>query len=125
MEFAAPQVTESDIQRTSWQRDIKNLLAESESTTTSIDRMAGAAGTPDPQFDAIGWLMPVHSTRRAAPPFALLDDDGRVICYVQAAPGLNLRRYAKKHVGLFGNQRFITDLRASLITVSRVVKQKD
>ncbi len=68
--------------------------------------------------------MPVHSTRQVAPPFALLDDDGRVLCYVTPAPGLNLRRYTKKHVGVFGQRQFVTDLRASLITVSRVVKQK-
>ena len=46
--------------------------------------------------------MPVHSTKRVAPPFALLDDEGRVQAYVTPMPGLNLRRYTKKYVGIVG-----------------------
>jgi hypothetical protein len=82
-----------------------------------------AAELEQPRFDAEGWLMPVHSTRRDAPPFALLDDQERVVCYVQPSPGLKLRRYARKHVGLFGSKRYIPDLRASLITVTRAVRR--
>ncbi len=145
---AAPRSLErGEVTRTSWQEKIEQALdataedrrpggrspgqsatghrATGEADTmvgTGIDRLVANSA---PRFDAEGWLMPVHSTRRVAPPFALLDDDGRVICYVQPAPGLNLRRHAKKRVGLFGEKRFIADLRASLLTVSRVVKQKN
>ncbi len=71
-----------------------------------------------------GWLMPVHSTRRVAPPFALLDDDGRVAAYVTPAPGLNLRRYVKQRVAIVGDQRYATELRAAHITAERVVKRR-
>jgi uncharacterized protein YraI len=75
------------------------------------------------RYDTEGWLMPVHSTKRVAPPFAVLDDDGRVRAYVTPAPGLNLRRYIKKYVGLVGEQRYVSALHASHITAERVVKQ--
>ena len=67
--------------------------------------------------------MPVHSTKRVAPPFALLDDDGRVQAYVTPAPGLNLRRYTKKYVGIVGEKAYVASLRATHVSAQRVVKQ--
>lgn len=114
---AAPQV-----KRTSWQEEIADALDSEQPVGTSVDRLA--AELADATFDAEGWLMPVHSTRLAAPPFALLDDDGRVICYVQPSPGLNLRRYTKRHVGLMGNRQYAGELRANLLTATRVVRRE-
>lgn len=118
-----PEATKSEVQPTSWQQDIEQALDSQQTVGTGIDRLAAEAAATEPSFDAQGWLMPVHSTRRVAPPFALLDDDGRVVCYVQPSPGLNLRRYAKKHVGLFGDRQFVPELRANLLTVTRVVRR--
>lgn len=87
----------------------------------SADEEMAPDGSPP---EAAGWLMPVHSTRRAAPPYALLDDDGRVAAYVAPAPGLNLRRYVKQRVAIVGDQRYETELRAALITAERVVKRR-
>lgn len=75
-------------------------------------------------FDAEGWLVPVHSTKRIAPPFAVLDDEGRVRCYVSPLPGLNLRRYQRMYVGLYGQRRYVKSLQAPHVTAERVVKQK-
>ena len=83
-----------------------------------------SAASEASQYDAEGWLMPVHSTKRVAPPFAVLDDDGRVRAYVTPAPGLNLRRYTKQYVGLVGDRRYVDSLRAPHITAQRVVKQR-
>ena len=86
--------------------------------------VAPASGeTQDSPFAAEGWLMPVHSTKRVAPPFALLDDDGRVQAYVTPAPGLNLRRYTKKYVGIVGEKAYVASLRANHVSAQRVVKQ--
>lgn len=82
-----------------------------------------SAETGASRYDAEGWLMPVHSTKRVAPPFAVLDDDGRVRAYITPAPGLNLRRYAKQYVGLIGTKQYVPALRAAHITAERVVKQ--
>ncbi len=117
----APQ-TDSQVERTSWQEEIAETLETTAAVGTGIDRLAAEMAQDKPQFDAEGWLMPVHSTRRVAPPFALLDQNGRVVCYVQPSPGLNLRRYTKQQVGLHGEQRRMLDLNASLLTVTRVTR---
>ena len=83
-----------------------------------------SADSEDSPYDAEGWLMPVHSTKRVAPPFAVLDDDGRVRAYVTPAQGLNLRRYAKQYVGLIGQRRYVDSLRAPHITAERVIRQR-
>lgn len=85
-----------------------------------------AAFEPDSSngFDAEGWLVPVHSTKRIAPPFAVIDDDGRVRSYVSPLPGLNLRRYERKYVGLYGQRRYVKSLHAPHVTAERVVKQQ-
>ncbi len=78
----------------------------------------------DEEFSGVGWLMPVHSARRIAPPYALLDDDGQVKCYVTPSPGLNLRRYVREHVSVRGHQRQMASLRATLVTADRVSKAR-
>jgi hypothetical protein len=101
--------------RPDWIQDIDAAVG------SDVAAPASDAATP---YTAEGWLMPVHSTKRVAPPFAVLDDDGRVRAYVTPAPGLNLRRYTKQYVGVIGNQRYVDALRAPHVTAERVVKQK-
>jgi uncharacterized protein YraI len=108
---AAPRLLQND-----WARDIDAAIGP------EVTQTAAASG--DSRYDAEGWLMPVHSAKRVAPPFAVLDDDGRVRAYVTPVPGLNLRRYAKQYVGLVGDRRYVDTLRAPHITAERVVKQK-
>jgi uncharacterized protein YgiM (DUF1202 family) len=81
-------------------------------------------GDSESHFSDIGWLMPVHSAKRIAPPFALLDDTGQVKCYVTPSPGLNLRRYVREHVSIRGQQRQVASLRATLVTADRVSKAR-
>ncbi|MHB8866552.1 MAG: SH3 domain-containing protein [Pirellulaceae bacterium] len=92
------------------------------SPAVSVEATPASGDSKGTRCDAEGWLMPVHSTKRVAPPFAVLDDDGRVRAYVTPTPGLNLRRYTKKYVGLVGDQRYVSTLRAPHITAERVVK---
>ena len=83
-----------------------------------------SSGSSEDYFSDVGWLMPVHSTKRIAPPYALLDDQGQVKCYVTPSPGLNLRRYTREHVSVHGQQRKVDSLRATLVTASRVTKAR-
>jgi uncharacterized protein YgiM (DUF1202 family) len=83
-----------------------------------------STGTSEDYFSDVGWLMPVHSTKRIAPPYALLDDNGQVKCYITPSPGLNLRRYLREHVSVHGQQRSIASLRAKLVTAQRVSKAR-
>jgi hypothetical protein len=101
---------------TSWETDLESAVG------SGVDESESAPDNSAPE--TAGWLMPVHSTRRVAPPFALLDDDGRVAAYVTPAPGLNLRRYVKQRVAIVGDQRYATDLRAAHITAERVIKRR-
>lgn len=75
----------------------------------------------EPRFDGTGWLLPVHSTKRVAPPYALLDDNGQVIQYVTPSPGLNLHRYERKRVGIYGQKGASQLLNAPHLTAHRVV----
>jgi hypothetical protein len=73
------------------------------------------------RFDGNGWLVPVHSTRRIAPPYALLDAEGEVLFYVAPSPGLNLHRYLRKRVGVYGQRISHQSLNKPLITAERVI----
>lgn len=73
------------------------------------------------KFDGQGYLMPVHSERPDVPPFALVDGAGRIVQYVTPAPGLNLYRYRKLEVGLFGQRGFVPTLKTPHVTAQRVV----
>jgi hypothetical protein len=63
----------------------------------------------------------VHSTKRAAPPYALLDGEGRILHFVSPAPGLNLHRYLRKEIGIYGQRSFISSLEKPHVTAHRVV----
>jgi len=73
------------------------------------------------KYDGSGWLVPVHSATGAAPPFALLDAQGEVLGYVSPTPGLNLQRYVRKQVGIFGLRGYVPTLNKPHVTAERVV----
>jgi len=90
-------------------------------TAAASDANAGAADELQPRFDGQGWLLPVHSTKQAAPPYALLDEEGRILTFVSPAPGLNLHRYLRKHIGVFGQRSQALFLDKTHLTADRVV----
>ena len=79
------------------------------------------ASSFDPRFDGRGWLLPVHSSRRASPPYALLDQQGQILTFVSPAPGLNLHRYLRKEVGIFGQRSRAEFLNKPHLTADRIV----
>jgi hypothetical protein len=90
--------------------------------TTGDARLASeSVSGVDPRFDGSGWLLPVHSKKRTAPPYALLDGDGRLLQFVSPSPGLNLHRYLRKEIGIFGQRTFIPSLDKPHVTAHRVV----
>jgi hypothetical protein len=86
-----------------------------DTTPTAVERATGV------RYDGSGWLVPVHSTKQTAPPYALLDAEGDVLQYVSPAPGLNLHRYARKQVGIFGQRDYRHSLKKPHLTAERVV----
>ncbi len=87
----------------------------------------GAVGSPGwedsllSRFDGNGWLVPVHSSQRMAPPYALLDAEGEVLFYVAPSPGLNLHRFLRKRVGVYGQRLGHPSVNQPVITAERVV----
>jgi len=80
-----------------------------------------ASSAADVQYDGSGWLVPVHSATGTAPPFALLDAQGDVLGYVSPTPGLNLQRYLRKQVGIFGQRGYVPSLNKPHVTAERIV----
>ena len=72
-------------------------------------------------YDGTGWLVPVHASKGTVPPYALLDAQGDVLHYISPTPGLNLQRYVRKQIGVFGNRGYIPALNKPHVTAQRVV----
>ena len=81
-----------------------------------------ASGTlADPHYDAQGWLKPVISKSKPIAPYAVVDADGKPLCFVTPSPGLNVGRYVNKQVGLYGRRGYIESLKAPHVTAERVI----
>ncbi len=85
-----------------------------------LDQARNPDGTP--ASDASGWLVEVFSQQPGQPEFALTDDAGGLIAYVVASPGMNLRRYLKQPVGIYGVKGYLPNLSARQITAERIVR---
>lgn len=81
----------------------------------------------DPRFDGTGILMPVISKNIQTPPFALVDSlkQRRILSYVSAAPGVNLRVHLGKRVGIYGITSVAPDLNKPHLTAKRVTVLED
>jgi hypothetical protein len=75
-----------------------------------------------PASDASGWLVEVFSAQPGQPEFALTDDNGALIAYVQPSPGMNLRRYLKQPIGVYGIKGYLPHLSARQIVAERIVR---
>jgi len=89
---------------------------------------AGGGSLDSTIYDGRGWLVPVVSRKgsRSAqssymPPFALTDAQGNVRQFVTPAAGVNLHRYVKQEIGIFGQQRPLDHIKEPHITASRIV----
>lgn len=79
-----------------------------------------AAVEPSDRFDATGRLINVVSQRPNAPPYALVNADRVVVAFVTPAPGVNLRPFMNRQVGVTGQRGFIPEMAKPYITASRV-----
>jgi len=72
-------------------------------------------------FDAQGWLAPVISPRKEMPQYALTDADGAVVHFVSPAPGMNLHRYLRQEVGIYGQRGYMPEFGKPHLTAQRIV----
>jgi SH3-like domain-containing protein len=83
-------------------------------------RTTQPAGRDMDQFDGVGRLSPVISDKVGGPQYALVDDANAVISFITPAPGVNLRPYVDRHIGVSGQRGYMTDLQRQHISVQRV-----
>jgi hypothetical protein len=86
--------------------------------------LAPAAGRPqlrtDGRYDGVGRLAELPSTTPGAPHFALTNEAGEVLCYVTAAPGVNLRAYLGRQIGVVGNRGLVPQQQTAHIVARHV-----
>ena len=90
-------------------------------TSTTDNTLPAAGSAADPRYDARGWLKPVVSKNKPIAPYAVVDADGNLLCFVTPSPGLNLGRYANRQVGLYGRRGYIESLKTPHVTAERVI----
>lgn len=73
-------------------------------------------------FDATGYLVPVHSTTPGQPSHAITNENGAVVAYVSALPGMNLDLYLNQPVGITGLRGYLPQLKAGHIQAERIVR---
>lgn len=78
------------------------------------------AGATDDRYDGVGRLARVHSSRVGAPRYALTDSTGKVRAYVNPAPGVNVRSYLGRQVGVTGTRSTLSDGRAEQLTAKQI-----
>ncbi len=80
------------------------------------DTMAGR------NFDATGWLVPVHAAQPGQPTHALTSDSGQIVAYVTAIPGMNLDNFVNQAVGIQGLRGYLQEFRAAHIEAQNVTR---
>ena len=81
----------------------------------------GAKTAAAAQFAGQGWLVPVVTSCADLPHYALTDEKGQIQHFVSSQPGLNLRRYVRKRVGVVGVPGDASTTKRSHVIASRVV----
>lgn len=104
--------------------ELGKQASPSSSPINGIDGGGAVQRNPDGTLasDASGWLVEVFSAQPGQPEFALTDDHGGLIAYVQPAPGMNLRRFVKQPVGIYGVRGYLPTLGARQIVAERIVR---
>jgi uncharacterized protein YraI len=75
---------------------------------------------PDGRFDAKGQLIRVPDPRPGGPQYAILDGQGNLRCYVSPAPGVNLRSYVGRQVGINGIRGYMPEQKAAHVMARHV-----
>jgi uncharacterized protein YraI len=74
----------------------------------------------DARYDGVGKLLPVVTQKTGGPQYALFDQTGAVLSFVTPAPGVNLRPFVDKNVGVNGQRGYLPELQRQHVSVQRV-----
>jgi len=86
----------------------------------STGREPGRTTPGDGRYDGVGELTRVVSPKLGAPRYALVGEDGGVQYYVTPAPGVNLRHYVGRRVGVNGTRGYMPEQHAHHIMAKHV-----
>ena len=75
---------------------------------------------PDGRFDAVGQLVQVQNPKAGTPQYAVVDAAGNVRSYISPAPGVNLRSYVGRQVGITGIRGYMPEQHAAHIMARHV-----
>ncbi|WP_425615380.1 hypothetical protein NA78x_005297 [Anatilimnocola sp. NA78] len=83
----------------------------------------GPASPADARYDGVGILQVVVSRAGQASiaPYAIVDADGNPVAFVSPGPGMNLRRYENKPVGIYGKRGMVEAIRKPHLIAERVI----
>jgi hypothetical protein len=108
------------------------VIAQTQTTTDRKNFQAGGLSDARPpvglaqvdtaaaaKWDAVGMLTTVHSPRPNAPAYVLLGRNHEVITFVTPAPGVNLRPWIGRQIGVSGQRGFIQELKSPHVTAMR------
>ncbi|MGD9128158.1 MAG: hypothetical protein PVH19_12345 [Planctomycetia bacterium] len=74
----------------------------------------------DKRFDGTGVLKRVKPIQKGAPNYALIDNTGKIRCYVTPGPDVSLKYYENRRVGVSGSRGLIRSNNARHVMVQRV-----
>lgn len=77
-------------------------------------------GASEERFDAAGRLQRVLPPKLGAPRYALTDERGNVLTYVNPAPGMNMQYYLGRRVGIYGVRGRLAEQNAEYVTAKHV-----
>lgn len=86
---------------------------------------AGRPFSDDPRYDGVGKLAQVVTSKVGTPRYALLDESGEIVYYVTPAPGVNLRNYLGRQVGVVGTLGFLPEQQRQHVTARHIVPVGD
>jgi hypothetical protein len=104
-----------------------NAVADSGTFTRQLTHPIGTGVNADVElgttYDAHGWLTElVRDGGNSRTEYALQDASGKITHHIAPAPGMNLRRYLKSHVGVIGQRGYHSQLKLDHVLAHRIVK---
>lgn len=120
----------ANVRRPPMQTDspLSSLAKSARDWASSALGIGGSGGQQAPQngpaasnYNGSGWLIPVVTSRADVPRYALTDNNGTILQFVSPAPGLNLNRYVRQRVGVYGPATPATPSTKPEITAQRIV----
>jgi uncharacterized protein YgiM (DUF1202 family) len=91
----------------------RSPVAQPSAPARSNQPAAGAA----PGFDGAGIVQKMSQTFPGGPQFVLVTPEGRMLSFLQGAPGIDLNRYVGRAMGVSGQRVHRDDWNADVITV--------